>query len=650
MSLLLYIAMPPDVLSKGGNVEYEYAKPEQDTSSGGWEAYTTRDGHQGFRRPKGSGGKEAKKPEEETTNDKPDVINLAEDKKAVDADPVEQFSKENVEGGEGKEEAGPGALEAQEGDPAESSDEDAAAPTKDTDGANTLVEPSENDQSKTLVDQVHNVQDNEVSTAGTGSKPTEFESDKTQEMPATSAPEASKEPEANDTISETPEVAAASKESETTTSREDAEGSSEDDKLPVVQEYNKNFEEFQSKHKEYESKLKDLDKQEAALDKQESKIGELEKKAQSLESELNKLSTKQIDPSKGDAAKFASRIQDILDKRELAKPPAGKKFKDARQKWAEKKAELKVVLRQSKAKAVLETQALRASHRKEVASLRQKVKASKAEHKKAVSDKAKASASIAKERASVEKQQSKLQEPKKPSDEHKQLQRTKISQHRKTSKESAEKLQEYLDSGKADEADVPNIESAIKKYQSNARNASPSAADLENKRVLDSAMGSYLKEHEGNTAAAEEQQKTDEKNQKAVERAKQLARAQAISKEMRDRREKRTKNRLMFSKLYTTYSRGSGQGATMGSAMADPYGGAGRLVNTVDYGVKGTFSAGHLLLDNRGSNSKKAEAEATAAVDKREAKNPTPAKGEEKPEEGTGENAQKSLTGLYILL
>ena len=647
MSLRLYIAMPSDVLSKG-TIEYEYADAETDTSKGGWEAYTRQDGTTGWRRPKGSGGggagKSDKKPEDKTTDDKPDVINLAEDKKEVESDPVAQFSEENVEGGEGKEAAAPGALEAQEGDPAQVSDEDKTPePTKDTDGSNTLAEPAPKDQSKTLMDQVHNVQDNEVSTAGTGSKPTEFESAKTQEMPASSSPAAQKEPEEAKPTT-TPET---KPEAETATATKDENTSDDENSLPVVQNYNQNFEAFQNQHKEYESKLKDLDKQEAGLSSHEKKISDLEGKVKHLESDLQKTSARDMSVSNGPAAKASAKASSALDKHSAKKPPSGKKFTEKRQKWTQKKQKLAMKLKQAKAKAAIEVQAHKAAKKKEVSSLRAKVKEAKAAHKKAVSEHKSAKSSIEKERASVQKKQGALKEPKKPSDAHKQLDRTRISQHRKSSKESAARLQEYLDSGKVDEADARNVKSAIEKYQSNARNAAPSAEDLENKKVLDEAMAPHLKEHEGNTAAEAEQQKTDEKNQRAVERAKQLQRAKEIRKEMRRARENRTKNRLLFSKLYTAYSRGAGQGATMGSAMADPYGGAGRLVNTVDYGIQGAFSAGHTLLDNRGPNTDRAEAKATDIVDKR---NPENAPKSSENEEGTGENAQKSLTGLYIRL
>ena len=207
-------------------------------------------------------------------------------------------------------------------------------------------------------------------------------------------------------------------------------------------------------------------------------------------------------------------------------------------------------------------------------------------------------------------------------------------------KAQADKAKATAEKAKGVEAERAKVKAERAKAQADKASArAEKAKGVQEQRAKAAAEKAQAKE-EG-TKAREARVKAQEENAASIQAARdkakeERAKAEAIRDKVRKQREDKVKRRLFFSKLYTTWVRGTGQGATLGAAAADPYGGAGRLVNVVDYGVKGTIGVGQMLLGGNPGVSAKTQQQQLADEDA--------IKIAKDAEDATGNNAQDSAT------
>ena len=207
-------------------------------------------------------------------------------------------------------------------------------------------------------------------------------------------------------------------------------------------------------------------------------------------------------------------------------------------------------------------------------------------------------------------------------------------------KAQADKAKATAEKAKGVEAERAKVKAERAKAQADKASArAEKAKGVQEQRAKAAAEKAQAKE-EG-TKAREARVKAQEENAASIQAARdkakeERAKAEAIRDKVRKQREDKVKHRLFFSKLYTTWVRGTGQGATLGAAAADPYGGAGRLVNVVDYGVKGTIGVGQMLLGGNPGVSAKTQQQQLADEDA--------IKIAKDAEDATGNNAQDSAT------
>jgi hypothetical protein len=318
-----------------------------------------------------------------------------------------------------------------------------------------------------------------------------------------------------------------------------------------------------------------------------------------------------------------------------------------------------------------EASAEAASQQETYDSKQQEYKKAKEEHKTAESNHTKDVSSHAKEVAKLDKKSAELRSkgpPTEPTALEQTTSKASDNAHRSDSNDRSQKLQDYLEKNpQLSDEETANIKEAIKHYQSFARNSSTSSEDVNAKKQLDQGLKQHFTSHDNQvketakveakkTKAAEKEaeakKKTEAKNKAVQGILEDRAKAEAIRDEVRSSREKKAKNRLMFNKLYTSYSTGVSQGAAIGAAAADPYGGAGRLTNVVDYGVQGALKTGSSLLSSNGKTAKAEQNELAAKAKSKESPNSAAGAGqaEEPAEQAPEEPTNKSLTRLYVIL